>query len=522
MTVWWKKRESEQSVFDRYYQSMMLNGKLMCVGHLLQRATQRFPEHAALVFHGKTTTYRQLYGAAVRFSKLLQEKGVKPHDRVILLMENTPAFYVAYFGIAHLGAVVATVNTFLHEREIAYILKDAAPTLIVVGSELKKNVKNEDSIPVLTELDMVFQDHEPEELPAFEVVHLEPDAMSALLYTSGTTGFPKGVMLSSRNIITNVLQALARFHMDHSDRIFAVLPLFHSFAENSCVWVPMVVGCTVIVVPKIERRYILEGLQQKPTIFVGVPALFGLLCLLKTAPINSVKLFVSGGDVLPDKIRAAFALLYRRNICSGYGLTEASPMVSGDLDDVTLPTHNVGRPVVGIECAFRDEDGKAVGPGAVGHICLKGDNVMLGYYNSPELTEQVIKDGWLLTGDLGYLDAQGKLVISGRLKDLIIHKAFNIYPQEIENVLLLHPSVMRVAVIGKPDAETGELPIAFVQLKQAEKDIEKSLRALCLKTLAPYKVPREFMCTTDNLPTTATGKVDKKKLRAELVAAKHQ
>ncbi|HSW73949.1 MAG TPA: AMP-binding protein, partial [Candidatus Limnocylindria bacterium] len=436
--MFWKKQESEQVIFDRYYKTLLHDGKLVPVGMLLQRATQRLPDNIALIQQGKNISYRQLYGAAVRFSKVLQQQGVKANDRVILLMENSPSFYVAYFGIMQLGAIVATVNTFLREREVAHILEDAKPTVIVVSSDLKKIVTDSGpiTVPLLTELDMEFKDDEPAQLPEFPVVLLEPDALCCLLYTSGTTGFPKGVMLSSRNILTNVLQALTRFHVGPEDRIFAVLPLFHSFAENACIWIPMVVGCTVIVVPKIERRFILEGLDYKPTLFVGVPALFGLLCLLKTAPLSSIRLFVSGGDVLPDKIRAAFALLYRRNICSGYGLTESSPMVSGDIEDVTVQTNNVGHPILGVQVSFRDEEGREVAPGSVGHICIKGDNIMLGYYNSPDTTAEVIKDGWLLTGDLGYLDEQGRLVISGRLKDLIIHKGFNIYPPEIENVIL--------------------------------------------------------------------------------------
>jgi long-chain acyl-CoA synthetase len=321
-------------------------------------------------------------------------------------------------------------------------------------------------------------------------------------------------MLSSRNIMTSIGQGLARFRwLVEGERIFGPLPLFHSFAQNTCVWSGLYAGCTVILIPKIERKYILEGLAQRPTIFLGVPALYGLLCLLKTAPLESVRAFVCGGDALPDKIRSAFALVYQRKLFNGYGLTETSPTIAIDLDDTTEPTNNVGQPVVGLECAVRDDHGTDLPHGAIGQLWVRGDNVMLGYYNAPEMTQSVIKDGWFATGDLVYLDPKGKIVISGRSKDLIINKGINIYPQEIENVILLHPNVIRAGVIGKVDEAVGEIPIAFVQIREKDEEMAKSLKELCLKNLAAYKVPRQFICSVDPLPITATGKVDKKVLK---------
>ncbi|HZW61116.1 MAG TPA: AMP-binding protein, partial [Candidatus Babeliales bacterium] len=244
--------------------------------------------------------------------------------------------------------------------------------------------------------------------------------------------------------------------------------------------------------------------------------LYGLLALLKTAPLESVRLFLSGGDVLPDKIRSAFELIYRRKICSGYGLTETSPFVSGDITEETVITTNVGKPLIAIEASFRDENGQELPPNTIGQLWLKGPNIMRGYYNAPEMTAAVIKDGWLNTGDLAYQDAKGRIIITGRMKDIIKHKGFIIYPPEIENVIMTYPNVLQAAVVGKPDVQTGEIPIAFVQLRKDEPDIKKALHELCVKNLANYKVPREFICSTNPLPATATGKIDKKKLRLEL------
>jgi len=269
------------------------------------------------------------------------------------------------------------------------------------------------------------------------------------------------------------------------------------------------------LVPKIERRYILEGLEHKPTIFLGVPALYGLLCLMKTAPLDSVRLFVSGGDALPDKIRSAFGLIYRRKLVNGYGLTETTPVISANLDDETVPASNVGAPLIGIECAIRDEQAVDLPQGSIGVLWVKGDNIMLGYYNTPDATAKVLKGGWFNTGDLAYIDSKGRIVITGREKDLIIHKGFNIYPQEIENIILLHPNVIRAAVVGVHDGD-GEVPVAFVQLRAADSSAEKDLKKLCTQHLATYKIPRQFYCDTKDLPATATGKIDKKALRAQL------
>jgi len=507
----------ERIRFDAYYKELNPKGTFMPMGALLQRAARMFPTSLALICRDRTITYQDLYGAAVQFSNMLRERGIKPRDRVLLLVENSIEFYVAYYGIAQLGAIVAPLNVFLQERELSYIVADAKPALIVASTTYVPLFVGDNLPHIVTEQEMSFTPP-GSHMPEFEVVALEPDEMAALMYTSGTTGFPKGVMLSTRNIMTSIAQGLARFDLRlEGDRFFGPLPLFHSFAQNACVWIAFFAGCTVILIPKIERKYILEGLEKKPTVFLGVPALYGLLCLLKTAPLDSVRLFICGGDALPDKIRSAFALIYQRKLCNGYGLTETSPTISIDIDDVTAPTHNVGYPVIGVSCQIRDEQGNNLPNQTIGQLWIRGDNVMLGYYNAPDMTDEVIKDGWFATGDLAYIDSLGKIVISGRSKDLIIHKGINIYPQEIENVILMHPNVLRVGVVGSVDEDVGELPIAFVQIKETDHTMAKSLRELCMKNLAGYKVPRQFICSTDPLPMTATGKVDKKTLRKRSV-----
>jgi len=492
-------------------------GKIFFAGELLQRAAFLYQDHVALIYNDRKVSYNELYHRCVLFSKKLIEQGVKPRDRVLLFFENSLDFYVAYFGVWQTGAVVAPLNIFLKERELKHIVQDAKPKMIITSSE-KVSMFNGDDLPsILTEKDLDLDAPLPGTIPEFTVPDVKEDELAALLYTSGTTGLPKGVMLSSKNIMTNVAQVMSCMPLCKAQRLFCILPLFHSFAQNTCVWTALFSGCSVVVVPKIDRRGIFEGLKHNPTIFLGVPALYGLLCLLKTAPISNVDFFICGGDALPDKIRAGFELIYRRKLCNGYGLTETSPLISIDLEDVSEPTNNIGKPAIGVSCSIRDAQGNKLSHGEIGTLWVKGDNIMMGYYNAPEKTEEVLKDGWFCTGDSAKLDDNGKLLICGRDKDLIIHKGLNIYPQEIENIILGHMAVMFAGVIGKQDEMHGEISIAFVQLQpgKSSKGMDKVLRELCKKNLATYKIPRQFIFVTD-MPLTATKKVDKKILRAQM------
>jgi len=505
---------NKREKFDFFYSQMIFSDKIMFAGTILKQSYERWPDNIALIYQDRFITYKELYYRAAVFSQKLIKHGLQPRERVLLFFRNSFEFYVAYFAVWQAGAVVAPLNIFLREKELKHIVKDANPSMIISAHDKIDLFKNVNAATLFTDKDMDLDSHVPELLPEFESVCLEPDELAALLYTSGTTGLPKGVMLSSKNIMTNVAQALSSMPFNQAQRVFCVLPLFHCFAQNTCIWSSLFAGCTVIVVPKISRKEILDSLKHTPTIFLGVPALFGLLCLFKDAPLSCIEYFISGGDALPDKIRSIFSLLYRRKLCNGYGLTETSPLISVDMDDLAEPTNNVGLPVIGMDCSIRDEMGNEVPQGHIGELWVKGDNVMMGYYNAPELTKEVIVEGWLATGDFARFDDYGKLIICGRLKDLIIHKGMNIYPQEIENVIVGHRAVLRVGVIGKDDLY-GQVPIAVVQLRKKHKGVEKELHDLCQKELAAYKVPKKII-VIDDMPLTATGKVDKNKLRTQI------
>lgn len=518
-----QKNTFEAQAFKELKKTFSDSDGLCWPAKLLERAYQSWPDRHVVIAQQKKLTYRELFYLVVEHAQTLHKHGVGSGDRVLLICENSIEFFVAYLSAWHRGAVIVPINVFLHEKELAYIIADAKPKIIIASQQqqeklqqAEKNYATEQFPPVLDVHSFTQQQvTNIETSEFFKAPRLSPETLCVLLYTSGTTGTPKGVMLSAKNVITNAMQAYARFllyDIKDNERFFCVLPLFHVFAQNTCIWLPLMLGASIVVVPKIDRKMILEGLAGKPTVFLGFPALFGLLCMIKTAPLESIKFFVSGADMLPDKIRSAFQLVYGRKICAGYGLTEASPVVAVNEDNEDALTMVVGRPLAGLECRVCDEYGIAVPTGVVGILFIKGDNVMMGYFNAPQATAQVLSpDGWLNTGDLAYLSTDGKLAICGRNKDVIIHKGFNIYPAEIENILLRHPQVFKAAVIGKLDDDFGQIPVAYVATKQAGESLEKELKLLCGSNLASYKIPRTIICLED-LPMNATGKVDKKRL----------
>lgn len=508
-----EEKEIELQRFKDQMEKLTINGQLMSLGNILAYAAAQHGATIALETQTQNISYTSLYHRACMFSALLKEKGIKEGDAVLVWLENSIEFYIAYFGVLQIGAIVAPLNVYLTEHELTHIVHDASAKLVVTSKDFCERLKeSHNTVPIMLIEETINLDS-PITMEHCEVVQKDPHALTLLLYTSGTTGLPKGVMISSSNALNNACQAIARIRFAQC-RVLCVLPLFHSFTQNACVWTPLIYGCTVILVRKIDRRLLLEGLEKKPDIFLGVPALYGLLCLMKTAPIENISLFVCGADALPDRIRSSFALVYNRKIANGYGMTESSPFISVDLEDITEPTNCVGRPCVHLEIEIRDEQGTVLPQGSIGQLWVKGPNIMLGYYNAQAQTDEVLKDGWLNTGDLAYINKHEKIVISGREKDIIKNKGLMIYPQEIENVIQSHADVLRVGVIGKPD-EAGEVPIAIVQIRVDNPAIETELLKMCKERLAPYKVPKSFIIIRHDPPLTATGKMNKKALKKQ-------
>ncbi len=514
-----------QKRFNKLYKEFTQDGTLMHVYSLLKRAAGLWPKRTVVSCDDESITYNDLYVRSLLLAHELRAQGVGPGKRVIIYYENSIQFYIAYFAIWHAGAIVAPLNVFLHENELIRIIKEAEPQVIIVSPTLKKKLDGHTIAPhIISEIDTTStlpDTVEPLESDK-EIAQKDQDDTVALLYTSGTTGFPKGVMLTSKNIMTNTLQGISCLEVGENEKVFCPLPLFHSLPQNLCVWSIIVAGATAIIVSKIDRRSLIKGINKKPTIVVAVPAIYGLFCMLRTLKFPNVKYFIAGGDALSDKIRSLFALIYTRKIGNGYGLSETSPFVAVNLDDHTQPTSSIGKPLPAIQYVVRDEKGTDLPQGEIGVLWLSGDNIMKGYYNAPEATAEVLKDGWFNTGDLAYLTKTGRVILAGREKDLIINKGFNIYPQEIENIILSHPPILQAGVIGIKNSEDDEIPVAFIGTKEPEENHEEliaTLSDLCKRNLAAYKVPRQFYIRKE-LAMTTTGKVDKKVLRAEILKAK--
>jgi len=508
----------EKKRFEQLYNSVLQNGSLISVGRLLKRASEKWPNKFAVICEDQKITYKHLFIKSMHLAnRLLQlQPNITTSDRVIIIYENSIEFYIAYFSIWHLGAIVVPLNIFLVESEILKIINEAEPCLIVISQKFlnKFNVIETLNIPLVLQSDMETLSTTEQKQEYNPLVKDNKDTV-AILYTSGTTGMPKGVMLNSENIIINAIQGASRFEVTSKDVMFCPLPLFHSFPQNTCIWLNVIAGITAIIIEKIERHSIIQALEHNPTVIMAIPAIYGLFCKIRSLKFKKIRYFFSGGDVLPDKIRKYFGLIYRRKICNGYGLTETSPFISVDIDDYLKPTTNIGKPFIGIECAIRDLNMNDLKPGHIGIIWLKGPNIMQGYYKDPISTNKVIVNGWFNTGDIGFLDDTGKIVITSREKDIIKSKGMQIFPQEIENILTTHPKVTQAAIIGFQGTE-GEYPIAIVESSEENHGLlAAELLALLKETIAEYKIPKKII-VKKQLPLTGTGKIDKKKLKQEI------
>lgn len=495
--------------YNKLYNSLIKDNKLIHVGLLLKEAYLKYKDNCALICDDEKIDYKELYFQANLFAKKLLEFNVKKNDKVVILYHNSIDFYIAYYASWLISAVVVPLNIFLLEKDIIDIIENCNPEIMVISQYFLDKFENLSKLNI--KIISQVRDISKENIE-IDIIERSIKDTAVILYTSGTTGTAKGVMLSSENIIINAIQGLSRFESSIKDKIYCPLPLFHSLPQNICIWSPVIIGATAITNSRLDRTKIRNSLSNNPTVIVAVPALYGLFCKLKDLKFDSVRFFISGGDILSDKIRKYFELIYRRKLCNGYGLTETAPFIAVDTDNYTQDTNTIGRPFWGISCQIRDENLNALDINKVGVLWVNGKNIMTGYYNNKKSTEEVIQDCWFNTGDLAYINKDNKIVISGREKDLIKSKGIKIFPHEIENLLLTHDKVTQAAVIGK-DFGDEQYPVAFIESN--EKDIErlkKELIELSRNSLAPYKIPKEFIIKKE-LKVGPTGKVDKKNLK---------
>ncbi|HUR46739.1 MAG TPA: long-chain fatty acid--CoA ligase [Candidatus Saccharimonadales bacterium] len=478
-------------------------------------------DKTAIYWGDHTFSYRQVLEQSSNLAAYLKSTfGVKPGDRVGLWLKNCPEFVPVLFGILQAGAAVVPLNNFYKPDEVHYILKDAGVQIVISDESMA-----EQSAAVL------------ELLPGLKVWNVEslgslpkdskalPNSgtgdLAVIIYTSGTTGKPKGAMLSHGNLLANVescRQMLAA--VDH-DRFVVLLPMFHSFMLTVGVLLPTLIGGSLVVIKTLHppKNIILEILRHGATILPAIPQFFRSLANAGLPPNQPLRICVSGGAPLPVEILKEFGAKMNVPLIEGYGLSEASPVVSMNPLAGPWKAGSVGVPVPDVEMSVQDDTGQHLPVGQTGEIAVRGSNVMLGYWNQPEETAKALRSGWLLTGDIGHMDADGYYFITDRKKDMLLVNGINVYPREIEEVIYQFPGIKEAAVVGVPDHRRGEQPIAFVSPAEGALLDEKTIHQHVRTRLADYKVPRRIVIIP-SLPRNATGKVLKTVLRESVLKEK--
>jgi long-chain acyl-CoA synthetase len=504
----------------------------LTIASILAESAVRFPDNDAVVIGDLRLTYAQLFAHAKQYAAVLQDKGVGPGDKVALLLPNTPHFPLAYFGTLALGAVAVPVHALLKAEEIEYVLTDSGASVLVCAAPLLgEGAKGAElaGVPVLAVMD--GGDATIERIdnlalaatPVEALVPREPEDTAVILYTSGTTGKPKGAELSHLNVTMNVaISAQHSFDITAGDTVLGCLPLFHTFGQTCCMNTAFYVGATMVLLPRFDGAEALRLLvDEKCTVFMGVPTMYvGLLEAAKTSDLRpQLKVALSGGAALPLAVLEKFNEVFGTHILEGYGLTETSPVATFNQKGFAPKAGTVGKSIWGVEVevarAEVDERIELLPVGELGEIVVRGHNIFKGYLNKPEATAAAIVDGWFRTGDLGDKDADGYIRILDRKKDMVIRGGYNVYPRDVEEVLMRHPSVGQVAVIGLPDPEYGEEVCACVVLDPAGGPVtDAELIAWSKQQMAAYKYPRRVYFV-DALPLGPSGKVLKRELVAQ-------
>ena len=487
----------------------------------------------ALFVDEEKIRYRDILVKADKLAGVLSQKGVKRGDRVALFLRNSPEFVYAIFAVSKLGAILVPVNTFLKSDELSYILEDSGASVLIASgihakvvhasnaSEVCHTVFWEGVVENIGENDLPFDAvwDQKADIPYQEG---KLDDTAVLIYTSGTTGKPKGAMLSNRNILSNADSGRQTIRVTSRDRVIVFLPMFHSFTFSIGVVLPLYVGASIVIIKSIQpfSNIFKQTLLKRVTIFFGVPDVYNALSRAKLPWyfmwFNRIRAFISGAAPLQPKTLDAMAKKFRRaTLLEGYGLSEASPAVCINTFE-KQKAGSVGTALPGYEMKIVDEYMNELPRGEIGDIIVRGDNVMQGYWKRPEATAETIVNGWLLTGDMGYMDEEGFLFIVDRKKDLIISKGINIYPREIEDAIDSHPQIKASAVIGIFDEKNGEIPVAYVELEEeVDRLDEAGLKAHLRGQLANFKLPKQIH-VIEELPKNATGKVLKRVLKEQL------
>jgi len=473
------------------------------------------------IFYGeREIAYAELLAQSQKVAAHLQNVlGVKPGDRVALWLKNRPEFVAAVFGILQTGAVVVPVNNFLKPAEVNYILSDGGIDVLISSDELNAH------FPELSAARPQLKMFKVEEAAALQEYSIQNTAsriesdLAVIIYTSGTTGKPKGVMLSHGNLLCNVNSCRIVLESVPDDCFAVILPMFHTYMMTVGIFLPFTIGGSIVLVKSLHppRAMFHEIFSRRATILTAVPTFYRMLLGAQLPMPLPIRIFISGSAPLPMQTLTEFEDKFKVPLIEGYGLSEASPVVSKNPLHGVRKAGSIGIPIANVEMSVQDDNGKMLGAKETGEICVRGGNVMQGYWNQPEETAKVFRNGWLLTGDVGHRDADGYYYITDRKKDMLIVNGINVYPREIEEVIYHFPGVREAAVIGVPDARRGEQPVAFVAGTEGQTLDEKALHEFIRSKLADYKVPKQIILLPA-LPKNATGKILKTELRKQAVS----
>ncbi|MCW4017631.1 MAG: long-chain fatty acid--CoA ligase [Candidatus Bathyarchaeota archaeon] len=513
---------------------------------VLNQTVQSYPKNVAISYLGREITYEELGLLSDQFASALVSLGVKKGDCVAIFLPNVPQFIIAYYGILKAGAVLTAVSPLHREREVEHQLADSEAQTIVALDSLFPVVevvwqKTKLTHAIVTSIDEYaktpaqkqslqkkpnvssFQDFLKTGTQKPKVTVDPAEDLAALQYTGGTTGTPKAAMLTHKNLISNAVSFANWIKGTESDNFLAALPMFHIYGMTTSLNVPIVLASKMVLIPKFDPAKVLETIQQhKVTVYCGSPTMYSILLAnpaLSKYDLTSIRVCISGASPLPPQVQKKFMEITGGLLAEGYGLTEASPVTHCSPVDKTMKTVRVGSiglPIPGTDAKIVDaETGtKTLAAGETGELAVTGPQVMKGYWRRPDETALVLRDGWLLTGDIARMDEKGYFYITDRKKDLIKYKDYSVYPREIEDVLYEHPAVKLCVVIGKPESAVGEIPKAFVVLKDGMAVSEQELVAFVNGKVAPYKAIRELELHKE-LPLSSAGKVLRRSLRDE-------
>jgi len=505
------------------------------VVEMLEKSVQAFPRRTALVFGAKTINYTELMDTSSKLAQALWEKGVGELDKVSLWLPNCPEYVYSFFAVTMLRAKVCPINIMFKREEAKFVLEDCEAEIMVTTIDKLDDAMNLlDRVESLKYLIVVslskhyenvfdFYTLVDKSIPLRKKAPIRSDDCAEILYTSGTTGKPKGAVLTHKNLAGNIYDCRKALAVTGKDTFICILPLFHSFSSTVCMLLPLSLGGKVVLMRTIKpfKRVIRAILKHRVTVFVAVPPLYNILSEMKMPTtqrllsyvLNPVRICISGASALPYPVWEKFEAKFKRPLIQGYGLTEASPVVSLNPVKGRKKPESIGLPLPSVQVKVVDDQDRTLDTDEVGELCAKGPNVMRGYLHAEDATRKALKGGWLHTGDLAKIDEDGFIHIMGRSKDMINVRGFNVYPKEIEDLLYKHPHIKEAAAVGVFHKHRGEVPVVFIV---SSRDLHVSeVREYLRANLASYKVPLKIIFK-EALPKNPTGKVLKTELKKEV------